>query len=111
MSSRRPSSGLSFRERSRAAGLRVKKKPFTITKRWPLWERRERRRLEILAMIDEAEASLARGEGREITKESMKALAEELRNEFGVVSLPIVRGTFDVLIFRYGCQTATGRSS
>ena len=57
----------------------MKKKPFTITKRWPLWERRERRRLEILAMIDEAEASLARGEGREITKESMKALAEEIK--------------------------------
>ena len=44
-----------------------------------LWERRERRRLEIIAMVDEAEASLARGEGREITKESMKALAEEIK--------------------------------
>ncbi len=28
-----------------------------------LWEERERRRLEILASIDEAEASIARGEG------------------------------------------------
>lgn len=44
-----------------------------------LWEERERRRLEILAMVEEAEASLARGEGREITKESMKALAEEIK--------------------------------
>ena len=44
-----------------------------------LWEERERRRLEILAMLDEAEASLARGEGREITEESMKALAEETK--------------------------------
>jgi putative addiction module CopG family antidote len=44
-----------------------------------LWEERERRRLEILAMVDEAEASLARGEGREITEESMKALAEEIK--------------------------------
>jgi Arc/MetJ-type ribon-helix-helix transcriptional regulator len=44
-----------------------------------LWERRERRRLEIIAMVDEAEASLARGEGREITEESMKALAEEIK--------------------------------
>jgi putative addiction module CopG family antidote len=35
-----------------------------------LWEERERRRLEIVAMIDEADASLARGEGREFTKES-----------------------------------------
>jgi len=44
-----------------------------------LWEERERRRLEIVAMVDEAEASLARGQGREITEESMKALAEEVK--------------------------------
>ncbi len=44
-----------------------------------LWEERERRRLEILAMLDEADASLERGEGREITEESMKALAEEVK--------------------------------
>jgi len=44
-----------------------------------LWEKRERRRLELIAMLDEAEASLARGEGREITAESMKALAEEIK--------------------------------
>ena len=44
-----------------------------------LWEERERRRLEIIAMIDEADASLARGEGREFTKESTQALAEEIK--------------------------------
>ena len=44
-----------------------------------LWERRERRRLEIVSMVDEAEASLARGEGRAITEQSMKALAEEVK--------------------------------
>src|SRR5262249_28199357 len=44
-----------------------------------LWEERERRRLEILTMVDEAEASLARGEGREITEDSMKALAEQTK--------------------------------
>src|SRR5438067_9757322 len=44
-----------------------------------LWEERERRRLEILAALDEAEASLARGEGRPITEESMKALAEDVK--------------------------------
>ena len=32
-----------------------------------LWEERERRRLEMLASVDRAEASLARGEGRRIT--------------------------------------------
>ena len=44
-----------------------------------LWEERERRRLEILAMLDEADAELARGEGIPITEESMKALAEEIK--------------------------------
>ena len=44
-----------------------------------LWEERERRRLEILAMLDEADASVARGEGIPITEESMKALAEEAK--------------------------------
>jgi putative addiction module CopG family antidote len=44
-----------------------------------LWEERERRRLEIVAMIDEAEASLSRGEGRTFTKESTPALGEEIK--------------------------------
>ena len=43
------------------------------------WEERERRRLEIVAMIDEADASLARGEGREFTKESTQALVDEIK--------------------------------
>ena len=44
-----------------------------------LWEERERRRLEILAMLDEADASLARREGIPFTAESVKALAEEAK--------------------------------
>lgn len=44
-----------------------------------LWEERERRRVEILAALDEADASLARGEGRLITDDSMKALAEDVK--------------------------------
>jgi putative addiction module CopG family antidote len=44
-----------------------------------LWEKRERRRLKILAALDEADASLARGEGRLITDDSMKALAEDVK--------------------------------
>ncbi len=44
-----------------------------------LWEERERRRLEILAAVDEAEASLARGEGRPITQESMHELAASVK--------------------------------
>jgi Arc/MetJ-type ribon-helix-helix transcriptional regulator len=44
-----------------------------------LWEERERTRFEILAAVDEAEASLARGEGRPITEESMRQLAEDVK--------------------------------
>jgi Arc/MetJ-type ribon-helix-helix transcriptional regulator len=44
-----------------------------------LWEERERTRAEILAAVDEAEASLARGEGRPITEESMRQLAEDVK--------------------------------
>ena len=44
-----------------------------------LWEERERKREEILAAIDAAEGSLARGEGRIITEESMQKLAEEVK--------------------------------
>jgi Arc/MetJ-type ribon-helix-helix transcriptional regulator len=44
-----------------------------------LWEVRERTRMEILADVDEAESSLLAGEGRPITKESMRDLAEEVK--------------------------------
>jgi Arc/MetJ-type ribon-helix-helix transcriptional regulator len=43
-----------------------------------LWEERERGRLEFLATLDEARASLAAGEGRAITQESMRELAAEV---------------------------------
>jgi Arc/MetJ-type ribon-helix-helix transcriptional regulator len=43
-----------------------------------LWEERERTRAEILAAVDEAEASLARGEGRALTQESMRELAQQV---------------------------------
>jgi Arc/MetJ-type ribon-helix-helix transcriptional regulator len=44
-----------------------------------LWEERERTRAEILSAVDEAEVSLARGEGRTITQESMRELAEQVK--------------------------------
>jgi putative addiction module CopG family antidote len=44
-----------------------------------LWEERERTRAEILAAVDEAEASLAGGEGRTITQESMRELADQVK--------------------------------
>jgi Arc/MetJ-type ribon-helix-helix transcriptional regulator len=44
-----------------------------------LWEERERRRVEFRATIEEARASLARGEGRPITPESMRELSADVR--------------------------------
>ena len=44
-----------------------------------LWEERERRRAEFLLTLDDAKASLARGDGRVITPESMQQLAQEVK--------------------------------
>jgi Arc/MetJ-type ribon-helix-helix transcriptional regulator len=45
-----------------------------------LWAERERHRIEILAAVDQADASLARGEGRRITSaESAAALADDIK--------------------------------
>ena len=44
-----------------------------------LWEERERKRAEFLATLDEAKASLARGEGIEVTEQSMRELAEGVK--------------------------------
>jgi len=44
-----------------------------------LWEERERRRVEFLASLDRSRASLACGEGRVITQESMRELTAEVR--------------------------------
>ena len=44
-----------------------------------LWEERERTRAEILAAVDAAEASLDRGEGIEVTEQSMRELADGVK--------------------------------
>jgi putative addiction module CopG family antidote len=44
-----------------------------------LWEERERTRAEVLIAVDEAETSLAHGDGRAITQESMRNLAEDVK--------------------------------
>jgi len=46
-----------------------------------LWVERERRRSEILAAVDIAKASIDRGDGIEITRESMRALAEDVKRD------------------------------
>lgn len=47
-----------------------------VAEAFALWEERERNRAEILAAVDAAEASLARGEGRVYTEETLHELAE-----------------------------------
>jgi Arc/MetJ-type ribon-helix-helix transcriptional regulator len=44
-----------------------------------LWESRERTRTEILAAVDDAEASILAGKGRIITEQSMLELADEIK--------------------------------
>jgi putative addiction module CopG family antidote len=56
-----------------------------------LWEERERRRVEILAAVDQAEASLAGGGGRRIdTREQAAQLASEIKRR-GLERLRIER--------------------
>jgi Arc/MetJ-type ribon-helix-helix transcriptional regulator len=44
-----------------------------------LWVERERQRTEFLLTLDDARASLAHGEGRVITPQSMQQLAQEVK--------------------------------
>jgi Arc/MetJ-type ribon-helix-helix transcriptional regulator len=46
---------------------RLHRKEDVVQEAMSLWEERERRRLEIIAAADQAEASLVRGDGRRIT--------------------------------------------
>src|SRR5437868_4058170 len=58
---------------------RLRREEDVVLEALSLWEERERRRLEILTAVDEAEAALARGEGRPITQESMRELAGSVK--------------------------------
>ena len=58
---------------------RFKREEEAVQEALALWEERERRRLELIAMIDEADASLARGEGIPITEESVEVLIEKAK--------------------------------
>lgn len=58
---------------------RVKHPEDAVHQALELWIERERRRDEILAAIDEAEASLARGEDVVITEDSMRELADDVK--------------------------------
>ena len=58
---------------------RLQREEDAVKEALSLWEERERRKLEILAAVDEAEASLARGEGRVITQQPMRDLADAVK--------------------------------
>ena len=60
-------------------GGRLHREEDAVEEALALWEERERTRAEILAAVDDAESSLARGEGRIITRESMRELAEQVK--------------------------------
>jgi Arc/MetJ-type ribon-helix-helix transcriptional regulator len=48
---------------------RLQRREDAVQEAMSLWEERERRRLEILLAVDQAELSIARGEGRRITSQ------------------------------------------
>jgi Arc/MetJ-type ribon-helix-helix transcriptional regulator len=58
---------------------RLQREEDAVKEALSLWEDRERTRAEILAAVDAAEVSLARGEGRPISRESMRQLAAEVK--------------------------------
>jgi len=58
---------------------RLRREEDAVQEALALWEERERTRADILVAVDEAEASLARGEGRSITQQSMRELSEEVK--------------------------------
>ena len=69
---------LAFARHAGAAG-RLNSEEDAVQEALALWEERERRRVEFRATLNEARASVAQGEGREITQESMRELAEEVK--------------------------------
>ena len=58
---------------------RLQREEEAVQEALAMWEERERTRAEILAAVDRAEASLASGEGRTITEQSMRKLADEVK--------------------------------
>lgn len=58
---------------------RIRREEDAVQEALALWEERERSRAEILAAVDASEGSLALGEGRIITQQSMRDLAEEVK--------------------------------
>jgi putative addiction module CopG family antidote len=58
---------------------RLREEEDAVREALSLWEERERTRAEVIAAVDEAEASIVRGDGREITEQSMRELAASVK--------------------------------
>jgi Arc/MetJ-type ribon-helix-helix transcriptional regulator len=58
---------------------RLRSEEEAVKEAMALWEERERQRAEFLLTFADARASLARGEGRTITDDSMRELANEVK--------------------------------
>lgn len=67
--------------REAIANGRIRHAEEAVEQALSLWEERERRRVELLASLEEAEASIARGEAIPLTKEALKKLAEDVKRE------------------------------
>jgi len=66
--------------RDAIASGRLRREEDAVREALALWEHRERSRAQILAAVDAAEASLARGMGRSITQESVRQLSDEVKS-------------------------------
>jgi len=58
---------------------RIRSQEDALQEALSLWEERERKRAEFLSTLDDAKAFLARGEGRIVTEESMRELAQAVK--------------------------------
>jgi len=82
--------GLEAFIREAVASDRFERPEDAVLEALSLWESRERRRAEFLASLDEAEASIERGEGLEITSANMRRLAADVKRR-GRAGLPAER--------------------
>jgi Arc/MetJ-type ribon-helix-helix transcriptional regulator len=85
---------------------RLKSEEEAVEEALALWEERERRRVEFRATLDEARVSLARGEGRAITEESMRELSAAVK-ERGRAQSPDAEAWFRELTSWSESHTAT----
>jgi putative addiction module CopG family antidote len=58
---------------------RIRSEQEAVREALALWEERERKRAELQLTLEEAARSLARGEGRAITEDSVRQLASEVK--------------------------------